>query len=489
MPVEDYDIVIGLETHAHLLTRTKMFCGCSTAFGAPANTQTCPVCIGMPGVLPVVNRKALMLGLRTAVAFECDIPRSVRFDRKNYYYPDLPKNYQISQNYSPIGSGGSVEIETKAGRKKIGLDNIHLEEDAGKLMHPEGSGADYSQVDLNRAGTPLLEIVTKPDMSGTDEVEAYMETLRRTLEALEISDCKMQEGSLRFEASISLKRCGAVELGKRVEIKNLNSTRAVLAALEYEIARQAKVLDEGGAVPQETRLWNEQVRRTERMRSKEEAKDYRYFPEPDLGPIVILDEWLEETRANLAELPNRRKWRFEEQYALPSYDAGVLTHKREIADYFEAAVAECRARTDDTTKLAKRISNLVMGPVLKYLNEQKMSIADFKVTPRDLCEVAALIDSGTISNTIARELLAILADTGGSPEEVARQRGLIQVSNSQAVEQIVAAVLDAHPKQVAEYKSGKQAVVGFLIGQVMRKTGGRTNPKVVREVLTKKLDE
>ena len=392
MPVTDYDIVIGLEAHAHLLTETKMFCSCRTTFGADANSQTCPVCIGMPGVLPVINRKALMLALRSAVAFKCEIPRAMRFDRKNYYYPDLPKNYQISQNYTPLGAKGFVEIETSKGRKKIGLDNIHLEEDAGKLLHPEGSGAEYSQVDLNRAGTPLLEIVTRPDMSDLDEVEAYMETLRRTLEALEISDCKMQEGSLRFEASVSLKPRGAAKLGNRVEVKNLNSVRAVLNALAYEIERQAAQLDKGEHIDQETRLWNEQMSRSERMRSKEDAQDYRYFPEPDLGPIVILDEWLQEIKDTLAELPNERKWRFESEYALPSYDAGVLTQKRAVADYFEAAVAAGRKAVSDPAKLAKAVSNWVMGPVLKELNDRKIEMADFPVTPERLAGLIALIE-------------------------------------------------------------------------------------------------
>lgn len=487
MGKENYDVVIGLEAHAHLLTRTKMFCGCGTTFGAPPNTRTCPVCIGMPGALPVINRKALMLGLRSAVAFECDIPAVMRFDRKNYYYPDLPKNYQISQNYACIGANGHVEIETSAGRKRIGLDNIHLEEDAGKLMHPEGSGADYSQVDLNRAGTPLLEIVTRPDMSSPEEVEAYMETLRRTLEALEISDCKMQEGSLRFEASISLKVTGASELGKRVEIKNLNSTRSVLNALNWEIKRQAKVLDSGETIPQETRLWNEAAGKTERMRSKEEAQDYRYFPEPDLGPIVILDAWLDETRQNIAELPNQRKWRFEEEYSLPSYDAGVLTQKRPLADYFEAAVDAGKGDVKDPKRLAKQVSNWIMGAVLSQLNERKIEISDLNVPPAHLAELVGLIDDGTISNAIAQELLPIMIETGSAPGRIAAERGMAQISDADAVERLVSEVMDSHPEQVDEYRGGKRAVFGFLMGQVMRRAKGKANPQVVRERLEKAL--
>ena len=487
MSLEDYDVVIGLEAHAQLLTRTKMFCACRTSFGAPPNSQTCPVCIGMPGVLPVINRKALMLALRAAVAFGCRIPPTMRFDRKNYYYPDLPKNYQISQNYAPLGADGSVQIETAAGRKKIGLDNIHLEEDAGKLLHPEGSGAGYSQVDLNRAGTPLLEIVTRPDMSNVEEVEAYMETLRRTLEALEISDCKMQEGSLRFEASISLKPRGAGELGKRVEIKNLNSTRAVLNALEYEIRRQAAALDAGRPLAQETRLWNEAAGRSERMRSKEEAQDYRYFPEPDLGPVVIGQEWLREVRESLGELPNERKWRFEREYGLPSYDAAVLTDKRELADYFEAAVEAGRADMADRSRLAKQVSNWVMGPVLKELNERRIAISDFPVAPGSLAELVALIERGILSNSIAQQLLPIMIETGGSPEALARERGMIQISDASAVEGLVRRVLEANPKQTAEYRGGKQAVFGFLMGQVMRLAGGKANPQVVKEILAREL--
>jgi len=487
MAVSDYDIVVGLEAHAQLLTRTKMFCGCRTAFGAPPNSETCPVCIGMPGVLPVINRKALMLALRAAVAFNCRIPKRMRFDRKNYYYPDLPKNYQISQNYTPLGSDGSVEIETSKGRKKIRLDNIHLEEDAGKLLHPEGSGHAYSQVDLNRAGTPLVEIVTKPDMADLDQVEAYMETLRRTLEALEISDCKMQEGSLRFEASISLKPKGAAELGNRVEMKNLNSTRAVLNALAYEVDRQAALLDQGRRVDRETRLWNENKGRSERMRSKEEAQDYRYFPEPDLGPLEILDEWLDEIRKTLPELPNSRKWRFEEGYGTPAYDARVLTQKRSIGDYFEAAVKAGNKKAGDEKKFAKAVSNWVMGAVLRELNERNIEIDQLNVPPQHIAQLVSLIDEGVISNTIAQRLFPIMVETGDAPEKIACERGMVQVSDTSAIERIVDEVLAANPKPVEDYRNGKTAAFAFLMGQVMRQAKGKANPQVVREVLTARL--
>ncbi len=487
MPVEDYDIVIGLESHARLLTETKMFCGCLTRFGAEPNSQTCPVCIGMPGVLPVTNRKAVMLGLRAALAFRCEIPARMRFDRKNYYYPDIPKNYQVSQNYSPVGAGGFVEIEADGVRKRIGLDNIHLEEDAGRLMHPEGSGADYSTVDLNRAGTPLLEIVTRPDMSSLTEVEAYMETLRRTLEALEISDCRMEEGSLRFEASISLKPLGSTTLGKRVEIKNLNSTRAVLNCLEYEIRRQAAALDAGEPLTQETRLYNETTGRSERMRSKEEAHDYRYFPEPDLGPIVVLDEWLDRIRSEMPELPNLRKWRFQEAYSLPAYDAGVLTQKRSIADYFEETIAAAEAMGAEAADLAKQVSNWLMGPILREVNERRVDIAGLNIPPAHLAELVGLIQKGTISKNIAQDLVPIMIETGDPPETIASRRGMIQISDAYAVEKLVSDVLEAHGKQVAEYKDGKKAVLGFLMGQVMRQAKGKANPQVVREILTRTL--
>jgi len=485
--VKDYDVVVGLEAHAQLLTETKMFCGCSTRFGAPPNSQTCPVCIGMPGVLPVINGKALRLALRAAVAFGSDIPKRLRFDRKNYYYPDLPKNYQISQNYTTVGSNGFVEIETSKGRKKVRLDNVHLEEDAGKLLHPEGSGADYSQVDLNRAGTPLLEIVTKPDMSDLEEVDAYMETLRRTLEALEISDVKMQEGSLRFEASISLKPKGSPTLGNRVELKNLNSVRAVLNALAYEVERQAGLLDRGEKVARETRLWNEEAGRSERMRSKEEAQDYRYFPEPDLGHVEILDEWIDETRESLAELPNNRKWRFETEYGLPGYDAGVLTQKRAVADYFEAAVAAGRSNVKDQKRLAKVVSNWVMGAVLKELNDRKIEIGEFEVAPANLAQLVKLVEAGTVSNTAAQKVMSIMIETREAPGKIARERGMLQISDTSAIERIVDAVVSANPRQVEEYRGGKKAVFGFFIGQVMKEAKGAANPQVVREVLTRKL--
>jgi len=487
MPLENYDVVVGLEAHAHLLTETKMFCGCATKFGAPPNSQTCPICIGMPGVLPVINRKAFLLGLRLAVAFSCDVPRTMRFDRKNYYYPDLPKNYQISQNYTVLGANGFVEIETAAGRKRIRLDNIHLEEDAGKLMHPEGSGADYSQVDLNRAGTPLLEIVTRPDMSSLDEVEAYMETMRRTLEALEISDVKMQEGSLRFEPSISLKTRGAKELGNRVEIKNVNSVRAVLNALAYEIERQTAALDKGETVTRDTRLWNENAGRTERMRSKEEAQDYRYFPEPDLGPIEVLPEWLEETRAALAELPNSRRWRFQDQYGLPSYDAGVLTQKRSVADYFEATVEVGREAGKDEKKFAKSASNWIMGAVLRELNDRQIEIRELPVTPDNLAELITLIDAGIVSNSIAQQLFPLMIETGRAPEALARERGMIQISDSSAIEAMVDKVLADNPQQLAQYRGGKSGLFAFFVGQVMKLAKGKANPQVVQELLKKKI--
>jgi len=481
-----YETVIGLETHAELKTESKMFCGCSTEFGAEPNTQTCPVCLGLPGMLPVINRRAFEYAMKAALALNCEIDRVTEFDRKNYYYPDLPKNYQISQNYCNLGVDGHLDMEVDGELKQIGIDNVHLEEDAGKLVHPEGADAqawggqaDSSLVDLNRAGVPLLEIVTKPDMRSLEELEAYMQTLRSTLMYLGVSDCKMQEGSLRFEASISLREQGCETLGDRVEIKNLGSVKSVLRAVEYEVQRQTDELSSGGTIHRETRLWDEERGRSERMRSKEEAQDYRYFPEPDLLPVSIGDEWLEDVRQSIPELPVQRRLRFREEYGLSDYDTGVLTAEQGVADYFEV----CLKHHDQP----KAICNWVTNDVLRVLKEKVLTIEEFVVGPQMLADLARMVDENVVSMRTGREVFAEMAETGKEAKQIVEEKGVAQVSDESELETVVQEVVDANPGAVADFQKGKKKVVGFLMGQVMRATKGKANPQVITQILQRKL--
>ncbi len=472
---------IGLEVHAELSTKTKIFCGCPTTFGSDANTQVCPVCLGMPGVLPVINRKAVEYGLRAAIALHCDIaPRSL-FDRKNYYYPDLPKNYQISQNYANLGTGGYVEIEVDGKSTKIGIVNIHIEEDAGKNIHPEEGDADYSLVDFNRTGVPLLEIVSEPDMYTVPEVDAYMETLKNLLEYLEVSDCKMQEGSLRFEASISMRPVDSPTLGKRVEIKNLNSMRAVRRTIEYEMERQAAALAAGEEVAQETRLWNEAKGVTERMRTKEEAHDYRYFLEPDLMPLEISPEWIGEITRSLPELRGARRKRFVDQYGLPEYDAEVLTAAKSMADFFEDTVS---LRRDP-----KKASNWVMGELTFRLNETGKEIEDCRMTPTALAELLELIDNGTISGKIAKEVFADAFQTGNSPQKIVQEKDLGQIADEDVLLQTIREVIERNPEPVRDFQNGKEKALGRLVGEVMKATRGKANPQLVNQLFIKELQK
>ncbi len=473
----EYETVVGLETHAHLLTESKMFCGCSTRFGSPPNTQTCPVCQGLPGVLPVINRKAFALGLKTALALNCEIAPVTQFDRKNYYYPDLPKNYQISQNYNDLGVSGWIDLEVNGHTRRVNIWNVHLEEDAGKLEHPEDTGAQYTAVDLNRAGTPLLEVVSAPDMRSAEEANAYMNELAAVLRYLEVSDCKMEEGSLRFEAGISVRPAGSETMGNRVEVKNLNSMSAVCRAIEYEVRRQIEVLESGGTIPSQTMLWNVARSMTGPMRGKEEAKDYRYFPEPDLVPVEITKEWLDAVRAEMPELPAHKRKRFVTEYRLPGYDAAVLTEDKEVAAYFEQVV---KAGADP--KLA---SNWVMGEVMRELNERKCGINELVVGPPMLAELVALVATGEISNTIGKEVFAEMAATGKNAGQVVEEKGLKQISDTGALEAEVQAVLDANAKALEDLKAGKKQTRGFLIGQVMQATRGKANPKMVGELIDK----
>jgi aspartyl-tRNA(Asn)/glutamyl-tRNA(Gln) amidotransferase subunit B len=471
-----YEVVIGLEVHAQLLTQSKMFCGCGTRFGLPANTQTCPICLGMPGSLPVINGAAVEMAIRTGLALNCTVA-SNRFARKNYFYPDLPKGYQISQYETPICENGWLDIKTDSGTKRIRITRAHLEEDAGKNLHD--GGTDSSRVDLNRAGTPLLEIVTEPDMRAADEVVAYLKTLRDLLVYLDVCDGNMEEGSLRCEPNLSLRPIGQRAFGTKVELKNINSFKFVKDAIEYEIRRQTKVLNEGGKIHQETRLWDVDKGQTAVMRSKEEAHDYRYFHDPDLVPINITQDRLDEARGTLPELPVARQERFVSQYGLPEYDAGVVTSSRALADYFETCVK--------LFAQPKTVSNWVMGELLRELNHSGTPVADSPVTPERLVSLLKLVDNGTVSLKVARDLFPELYASGQSPEQLVQEKGLTQVSDEGTLGEIIDDVMAKNPGQVAQYRSGKDQVLGFFVGQVMKTSGGKANPGKVNELLKKKL--
>ena len=473
-----YEVVIGLETHAELDTESKLFCGCSTKFGSEPNTQTCPVCLGLPGVLPVMNKKAFEHSLKAALSLSCEISEFTNFDRKSYYYPDLPKNYQTSQNYFNIGNNGYVDIVVKGKEKRIDIHNVHLEEEAGKLVHPETSGANYSLVDFNRAGVPLLEIVTQPDMRSVEEVESYMQTLRNILLYIGVSDCKMQEGSLRFEASISLREEGSNVLGNRVEIKNLNSMKAVLKVLAYEMSRQSSLLDKGEDVLMETRLWDDVDFVSRRMRSKEEAHDYRYFPEPDLVPVWIDQEWIDETRATIPELPVSKRQRFVNEYTISDYDAGILTEDKLLADYFE----ECVKMSQDSPK---ELSNWIINDVLRELNERKTNVQDFIVSPKMLVELVKI--KPTIGSSIAKDVFVEMINTGKTAPSIVKEKNLTQMDEVSKLNDIVTKVIEENPKAAEDYGKGKKSALTFLIGQTMKVTKGKANPMILTEIFKEKL--
>ncbi|MCP4264030.1 MAG: Asp-tRNA(Asn)/Glu-tRNA(Gln) amidotransferase subunit GatB [Candidatus Brocadiaceae bacterium] len=473
-----YEVVIGLETHAELDTASKLFCGCSTKFGSEPNTQTCPVCLGLPGVLPVMNKKAFGYSLKASLALNCDISEFTNFDRKSYYYPDLPKNYQTSQNYFNIGNNGYVDIVVKGEEKRINIHNVHLEEEAGKLIHPEASGANYSLVDFNRAGVPLLEIVTQPDMRSVEEVESYMQTLRTMLLYIGVSDCKMEEGSLRFEASVSLRERGSKTLGNRVEIKNLNSMKAVLKVLAYEISRQSDMFDSGEEVLLETRLWDEVNSVSRRMRSKEEAHDYRYFPEPDLVPFWITQELVDEVKTAIPELPVRKRQRYVNDFSVSDYDAGILTEDKSLADYFE----ECVGLSQDSPK---DLSNWIINDVLRELNEQKINIRDFAISPKMLVELIKI--KSTIGNAIAKDVFIEMINTGKNASSIVKEKNLTQMDDVSELSDIVTAVIAENPKAAEDYCLGKKGALSFLVGQIMKSTKGKANPKIITEILKKRL--
>jgi len=475
--IMEFEPVIGLEVHAQLKTQTKIFCGCSTAFGALPNTHTCPVCLGMPGVLPVLNRSVVDFSLRMALATHCTIAGESRWARKNYFYPDLPKGYQISQYELPIAEGGYVDIEISGELKRIGINRIHMEEDAGKLLHD--SSRPVCRVDLNRAGVPLIEIVSEPDLGSPEEAGAYLRQLRSIVRYLDICDGNMEEGSFRCDANVSIRPRGTTKLGTRTELKNLNSFRHVEKAIQYEIDRQGDVLIEGGKIVQETRLWDPDSQRTQSMRSKEEAHDYRYFPDPDLLPLVVDDNWIEEARKTLPELPEEKRRRFIDQYKLSFQDAAFLTAGRPLADYFEA----CASLFSDS----RQVNNWVTGELMRVLNSAGKSIEETPVSPESLAELLRLMESGVISGKIAKTVFEEMAATGRSASEIVAKKGLTQVTDSSAIEAIVDKVILENPKEAEAFRGGKTKLMGFFVGQVMKESRGKANPQMVNELLARKL--
>lgn len=477
----EYETVIGLEVHAQLLTKTKIFCSCSTKFGQDPNSLTCPLCLGMPGVLPVLNKKVVDFTLKTALATNCRIQSYSQFARKNYFYPDLPKGYQISQYELPIATDGFIEIELEEGKrsKRIGIMRIHMEEDAGKLLHElDGVSSESSYVDFNRTGVPLMEIVSKPDITTPEEAGEYLRLLRSVLQYLEVCDGNMEQGSFRCDANISLRPKGTDKFGTKVELKNMNSFRHVMKALEYEIRRQKEMLEGDEKIVQETRLWDEGKGVSFSMRGKEDARDYRYFPDPDLVPLVIEDSWVQEIREKLPELPKEKVERFVKEYSIPEYDAKILATSRQLADYFEECVK--------LYNQPKSISNWIMGDIMRNLADTR-DIFNFPITPKHLAEMLVLIDKGTISGKIAKTVFQEMLSSGKMPETVVEEKGLVQVSDEGELNKVIQEILDAKEKEVEDFRKGKEKLFGFFVGQVMKATKGKANPKLVNEILRKKL--
>lgn len=480
--MKNYITVIGLEVHAELKTKTKAFCSCSTEFGAEPNTHVCPVCLGMPGALPVLNKRVVEFAIRAGLALNCDIQKFNKMDRKNYFYPDLAKNYQISQWDEPICLGGHIDIRVNGEKKRIGITRIHMEEDAGKLVHSglTISTSDSSAVDYNRAGVPLIEIVSEPDMRSAAEARAYMEQLKAILEYSDVCDCKMQEGSLRCDANISVMPEGATEFGTRAEIKNLNSFRALERAIEYEVERQIEIVEDGGHVVQETRTWDDANGVTLSMRSKEEAHDYRYFPEPDLVPINLDQAWIDEIKATLPELPSARKERLLAE-DVPEDNADIIVASKKVADYFDEGTK--------ATKNLKALSNWLIGDVAGYLNAEGIEIDDpeFKITPDHLGELVNLIDKGVLSSKLAKQVFAEMLKDNEAPEALVKKLGLEQVSDVGELGKLVDEVIAANPQSIADFKAGKKKALGFLVGQIMKATHGKANPGMVNKMLMEKL--
>ena len=478
--VAKYQPVMGLEVHVQLGTRTKIFCGCPTGFGAPPNSNVCPVCLGLPGALPVLNRQAVDLAIKAALALHCTVNASSVFARKNYFYPDLPKGYQISQYDKPLAEHGYVDIEVDGVKKRIGITRIHMEDDAGKSIHDGFKDSDkYSYVDLNRSGTPLIEIVSEPDIRSAEEAFAYVTELKQVLQYVEVSDCDMEKGNLRCDVNVSVMLKGADEFGTKVEVKNVNSFRFVKMAADYEIVRQVGVLEAGGSIAQESRMFYSNTGETASMRGKEDAHDYRYFPEPDLVPLRISDAWRERVKLTLPELPADKRARFIHQYGLREYDAQVLSVTRDLAQYFERVV--------ETSGDGRMSANWVMGEVSALLKDSDREIGDCPVSPQNLGELVKLIASGELSGKLAKDVFAKMVDTGDNARVIVDREGLKQISDSGALDKILDEVIAANPKQVEQYKGGKTTVIGFLVGQIMKASKGQANPAAVNEMLKAKL--
>ena len=468
-----YETVIGLEVHVELATKTKIFCSCSTEFGGAPNTHTCPVCTGMPGALPVLNRQVVEYALAVGLAVNCEINQYCRFDRKNYFYPDNPQNYQISQLYLPICHDGFVEIETAAGKKKVGIHEIHMEEDAGKLIHDEWE--DCSLVDYNRSGVPLIEIVSEPDMRSADEVIAYLEKLRLIIQYLGASDCKLQEGSMRADVNLSVREAGALEFGTRTEMKNLNSFKAIARAIEGERKRQIELLEEGKKVVQETRRWDDNKESSRAMRSKEDAKDYRYFPDPDLPPVTISDAWIQEIKDRQPELKTEKMARYQEEYGLSAYDAGIITEAKHMADIFEATVSLCGK--------PKEAANWLMVEAMRLLKEEAQEPEAIRFSPENLAKLIVLVDNGTITRTVAKEVFEKIFAEDIDPEAYVEENGLKVVNDEGALRAVIEEVIAANPQSVTDYRNGKERARGFLVGQTMRAMKGKADPAMVNKMI------
>ena len=479
MSREDYEVVIGLEVHAELSTKTKIFCSCPTEFGAAPNTHTCPICMAMPGTLPVLNEKVVEYAVKAGLATNCEISRNSKNDRKNYFYPDLPKSYQISQFDKPLCEHGYVEIEINGEKKKIRLTRIHIEEDAGKLNHDEFGGG--SLVDLNRAGVPLIEIVSEPDLRSAEEVEQYLRKLKSILEYIEVSDCKMQEGSLRADVNVSIRKKGETKLGTRTEMKNMNSFRSIVRAIEYEVDRQIDVIENGGKIDQETLRWDDVSGKTFPMRDKEDAQDYRYFPDPDLVAIKLSEEYIENIKNSLPELPESRKERYLQEYKLSEKDAKLITASKYLSDLFEEAVKVCNN--------PKAVNNWIISDISRILNETEMEPIQIPFDAKQLGKLVVLIDKGTISSSIGKKVLVELFENPRDPEDIIKEKGWIQISDEGAIKEVVLKILENNPQSIADYKGGKDKALGFLVGQAMKETKGKANPQMLNKMFLEELNK